>query len=659
MARPEQVEAFHMDSDEEEAAEMTDDEEVPLGRVRQAANLNRLPLHHFLRLIAGGRMMEHGAAATNEDLVQNLKRGGVIQSERVHRALQLCARDLFVPAEHREEALLDAPIRVESLDFNISAPHMHATCLEALQLQPGHKASGCDFLDVGSGCGVLTACGAWLVGPLGAAVGFDVRREAVSMGRDNVRRLTADSAEFASGACPPRIELQNVFMPSPRWLAHFDRVHVGASCPPDRLGPLLSLLRPEGGLIVVPVAPNDLRVITKKANGAITQKVISQVRFSDLEVPTDAEVLLATLRSERRQRTAPGHQPSTFAQDVAAIVGGTPPPSPTLNGNACASSFIPSSSPSTGTRLPFWGAMWRAVPASVLPLLLPVVPARPIVVSQVIDGLPATPQASAGDKSWPHRLSKLFSSCSSGSAASGECLMEGEGAGSEGAPGSAPASPPPLRLSSDELGEPDCVLEGQGWSIPVHRAVLRQRCDHFRARCGAGWADADSAKVLVPDHFSRQAVASFLHYCYNDSLEQCSDPQEAVAVLHVALFYACPRLIHLCELRLAHLLRGRDRRGGGKQPRGGGAVESDEDGLADAAAALLALADEAGLSHLRAVALDYIVHHYEAVAATESYQGLSRGQVALVAQEACRSHTHMVAHIRKMADEQPLPEPLY
>lgn len=608
-----------MDSDEEEAAEMTDDEEVPLGRVRQAANLNRLPLHHFLRLIAGGRMMEHGAAATNEDLVQNLKRGGVIQSERVHRALQLCARDLFVPAEHREEALLDAPIRVESLDFNISAPHMHATCLEALQLQPGHK-----FLDVGSGCGVLTACGAWLVGPLGAAVGFDVRREAVSMGRDNVRRLTADSAEFAGGACPPRIELQNVFMPSPRWLAHFDRVHVGASCPPDRLGPLLSLLRPEGGLIVVPVAPNDLRVITKKANGAITQKVISQVRFSDLEVPTDAEVLLATLRSERRQRTAPGHQPSTFAQDVAAIVGGTPPPSPTLNGNACASSFVPSSSPST-----------------------------------VIDGLPATPQASAGDKSWPHRLSKLFSSCSSGSAASGDCLMEGEGAGSEGAPGSAPASPFPLSLSSDELGEPDCVLAGQGWSIPVHRAVLRQRCDHFRARCGAGWADAASAKVSVPDHFSRQAVASFLHYCYNDSLEQCSDPQEAVAVLHVALFYACPRLIHLCELRLAHLLRGRDRRGGGKQPRGGGAVESDEDGLADAAAALLALADEAGLSHLRAVALDYIVHHYEAVAATESYQGLSRGQVALVAQEACRSHAHMVAHIRKMADEQPLPEPLY
>lgn len=199
---------------------------------------------------------------------------------------------------------------------------------------------------------------------------------------------------YASAACAARFELQNIFMPAARWLGQFDRVHVGASCPPDRLAPLLALLRPEGGLVVVPVAPNDLRVITKKASGAITQKVvaraclrcqgqaacptpvtpstthaqthththsdtsacacvqvISQVRFSELEVPTDAEVLLATLRGERRQRTAPSHHPSTYAEDVAAIVGGayasaTPAGS---YGDACGA-FMPSTSPSAGTR---------------------------------------------------------------------------------------------------------------------------------------------------------------------------------------------------------------------------------------------------------------------------------------------------------------------
>jgi hypothetical protein len=50
-------------------------------------------------------------------------------------------------------------------------------------------------------------------------------------------------------------------------------------------------------------------------------QVISQVRFSDLEVPTDAQVLLATLRLERKQRTQPAHVPSTYAHDVASIAG--------------------------------------------------------------------------------------------------------------------------------------------------------------------------------------------------------------------------------------------------------------------------------------------------------------------------------------------------
>lgn len=39
----------------------------------------------------------------------------------------------------------------------MSAPHMHVTCLEALDLQPGHS-----FLDIGSGCGLVTATAAFL-----------------------------------------------------------------------------------------------------------------------------------------------------------------------------------------------------------------------------------------------------------------------------------------------------------------------------------------------------------------------------------------------------------------------------------------------------------------------------------------------------------------
>lgn len=47
-------------------------------RRRAAVVRDRIPLHHFLRLIAPHRLVEHGAAASNDDLVQNLKRAGAI-----------------------------------------------------------------------------------------------------------------------------------------------------------------------------------------------------------------------------------------------------------------------------------------------------------------------------------------------------------------------------------------------------------------------------------------------------------------------------------------------------------------------------------------------------------------------------------------------------
>lgn len=52
---------------------------------------------------------------------------------------------------------------------------------------------------------------------------------------------------YASAACPARFELLNVYIPGSRWLGAFDRVHVGASVPPDRLAPLVALLKPEVG----------------------------------------------------------------------------------------------------------------------------------------------------------------------------------------------------------------------------------------------------------------------------------------------------------------------------------------------------------------------------------------------------------------------------
>eukprot|EP00887_Chlorella_sp_A99_P004160 scaffold23.g4160.t1 len=578
---------FLMDSDEE-----MEEEQPRRGRGGPGA---RLPLHQFLRLIAGGRLVDPGGAAgTNEQLLQNLRRGGVVQSDGVTRALRICARDLFVPEPYREEAFVDAPIRVEEHDFNISAPHMHATCLEVLALQPGHA-----FLDVGR---------------QGVSVGVDIRRECLAMSRDAVGRLAAGNDEFAATAALPRFELANVFMPPPHLLGAWDRVHVGASCPPDRVQFLLQLLKPSGGIIIVPVAPNDLRLITRKPNGAVTQRIVSQVRFSELEVPTDSEVLLTSVRSMRRQRTIAPRVPSTYAEDMTAITTELPPSPFDARSmpRADSSCFVPSSSPCTGMRHA------GAAPSS----------------SPSTSGLWGE-DCPGGEGS---ACSPSISSSSSDQLSSAEWSAPPAGARL-----SLPASPLAGRLSLASLGPPDCALVGGGgaWEVPVHWAVLRQRCDHFRARCDSGMRDARAQRCSVPDHFSREAVEALI--------DKSMDPQAAVGLLHVAQFYGCTRLAHLCEVLLGRLL---------KPGRHGGDAE---EGLADAAATLLALAEEHGLTHLRSVALDYCVHHWESVRRTEAGQALSRQQVELVASEACAAYQGVLAQLRDLHATQctQLPEPSY
>jgi hypothetical protein len=60
-------------------------------------------------------------------------------------------------------------------------------------------------------------------------------------------------------------------------------VCIGATCPENRLHLLLPLLEPGGGRLLAPV-DNDLRLYTRGADGSIRQRVVSSVRFSDLEV---------------------------------------------------------------------------------------------------------------------------------------------------------------------------------------------------------------------------------------------------------------------------------------------------------------------------------------------------------------------------------------
>lgn len=78
-------------------------------------------------------------------MVENLQRYGVITSKKVAEVMEMIDRAHFVP--EGTEPYVDTPLAI-GYNATISAPHMHATCLQLLEenLQPGMRA-----LDVGSG----------------------------------------------------------------------------------------------------------------------------------------------------------------------------------------------------------------------------------------------------------------------------------------------------------------------------------------------------------------------------------------------------------------------------------------------------------------------------------------------------------------------------
>jgi len=79
--------------------------------------------------------------------VEQLQQYGVIKSKKVAEVMETVDRGLFVTEGN--PPYIDSPMPI-GYNATISAPHMHATCLELLKdhLQPGMHA-----LDVGSGAG--------------------------------------------------------------------------------------------------------------------------------------------------------------------------------------------------------------------------------------------------------------------------------------------------------------------------------------------------------------------------------------------------------------------------------------------------------------------------------------------------------------------------
>ncbi|KAE8721538.1 Protein-L-isoaspartate(D-aspartate) O-methyltransferase [Hibiscus syriacus] len=242
-------------------------------------SFNNLKLPNFSLLLTGNclffrmeRFWSGSGINKNKQMVEHLQRYGVISSMKVAEVMETIDRAVFVP--DGTLAYVDSPMPI-GYNATISAPHMHATCLQLLEenLQPGMHA-----LDVGSGTGYLTACFAIMVGPHGRAVGVEHIPELVASSIQNIEKSVA-APLLKEGSLSLHTGDGRQGWPE---CAPYDAIHVGAAAP-EIPQPLLDQLKP-GGRMVIPVGNmfQDLKVVDKDLDGSISIRTETSVRYVPL-----------------------------------------------------------------------------------------------------------------------------------------------------------------------------------------------------------------------------------------------------------------------------------------------------------------------------------------------------------------------------------------
>jgi protein-L-isoaspartate(D-aspartate) O-methyltransferase len=236
-------------------------------------------------------MAWQSSGRSNDELINNLHRGGVFSDDRIATAMKKVDRKKYaVRADqpnnqtNNQIAYADSP-QLIGFGATISAPHMHASAAELLLPAFEDKLNTdqtIKILDVGSGSGYFCAVMARLIGPTGRVYGVEHIKQ---LADQSIKNIQADDQASNQPSLMQQIEIK---CGDGRlgWSEHapFDAIHVGAAAP-KLLPSLVDQLKP-GGVMVCPIGPDGghqtLELIEKKTDGTVKQKTITGVMYVPL-----------------------------------------------------------------------------------------------------------------------------------------------------------------------------------------------------------------------------------------------------------------------------------------------------------------------------------------------------------------------------------------
>ena len=192
-------------------------------------------------------------------LLDHLKHDGFIKTQKVYDSLMKVDRADFT----KNYPYADSP---QSIGYNvtISAPHMHAYCLELLK---DHLKIGGKALDVGFGSGYLTVAMSKMMDDKGTAVGIEHIQQLCDFANQNISKHHKDLLDSKKVILVHGDGRKGCAQYGP-----YDCIHVGAAA--SQLPQALVDQLAKGGRLVIPVGEQGgaqyINIIDKDSNGKIS-----------------------------------------------------------------------------------------------------------------------------------------------------------------------------------------------------------------------------------------------------------------------------------------------------------------------------------------------------------------------------------------------------